>query len=163
MSDAQPGIDFEKVSIVPFSEIDPLDLREFLVNAQSEFWEDRDLSGEHGAFWFRQFAEFGLVARYEGTTIGYLLGCVPMTGPAYIHLVAAHRDYRHIGVGTELYKAFIQNAKQAGASQVQATTVPGNSHTIAFHSALGFSGELVEDYAGPGNARVFFELSLHSA
>lgn len=163
MAEAEANVDFEKLSIVPFDEIDPLDLREFLVNAQEDFWGDRDLKSEHDAYWFRQFASSGLVARYEGETIGYLLGCLPRSGPAYIHLVAARKDYRHIGIGTKLYEAFIQNAKAAGATHVQATTVPGNSHTIGFHSALGFSGELVEDYAGPGNARVFFELSLHTA
>jgi hypothetical protein len=49
---------------------------------------------------------------------------------------------------------------QLGVSSVQATTKPESSGAISFHSSMGFSGELIEDYAGAGNPRVFFELKL---
>lgn len=160
MSEQSPTIDAEKLAIVPLDELDAVDLRSFLVTAQEKFWDDRNLIDEHDAFWFRQFASSGLAARYDGDTVGYLLGAIPRRGPAYIHLVAARNDYRHLGIGRRLYTAFIKNAKESGASHVQAATIPGNSQSIAFHSAMGFSGEIVESYAGPGEDRVFFDLSL---
>lgn len=153
-------IDLERLAIVPLDEIDAVELRKFLVTAQEKFWDDRDLRDDHDPFWFRQFASSGLAARYDGETIGYLLGTLQFKGPAYIHLVAARHDYRHLGIGRKLYKSFIGKAQTAGATHVQAATLPGNSQSIAFHSAMGFSGEIVEGYAGPGEDRVFFDLAL---
>ncbi|RAG63404.1 GNAT family N-acetyltransferase, partial [Burkholderia multivorans] len=86
---------------------------------------------------------------------------IPARGPAYIHLVAARSDFRHLGIGRELYRAFFDHVRQFGGDTVQATTDPEQTGAISFHSSMGFSGELVEDYAGPGNPRVFFELKLN--
>lgn len=152
--------DSEQLIISPLDEVDAREMREFLLGAQKNFWGDRDLSGDHDAYWFRQFVSSGLVARYRAEIVGYLLGVIPYDGPAYIHLVAARQDFRHKGIGRHLYQAFIDHAKKLGVGSVQATTIPGSSGAISFHSSLGFSGELVEDYAGADNPRVFFELKL---
>ncbi|MCS4592795.1 MULTISPECIES: GNAT family N-acetyltransferase [Brevibacterium] len=153
-------IDTEQLSISPLDEVDAREMREFLLDAQANFWGDRDLSGDHDAYWFRQFVTSGLVARYRSEIVGYLLGVIPHDGPAYIHLVAARSDFRHQGIGRHLYQHFIDHSRQLGASSVQATTMPESSGAISFHSSMGFSGELIEDYAGPGNPRVFFELKF---
>ena len=153
-------IDTEQLSISPLDEVDAREMREFLLGAQENFWGDRDLSGDHDAYWFRQFVTSGLVARYRSEIVGYLLGVIPHDGPAYIHLVAARTDFRHQGIGRHLYQYFIDRSRQLGVSSVQATTKPESSGAISFHSSMGFSGELIEDYAGPGDPRVFFELKL---
>ncbi|GGC41289.1 hypothetical protein GCM10010974_24690 [Brevibacterium sediminis] len=153
-------IDTEQLSISPLDEVDAREMREFLLDAQANFWGDRDLSGDHDAYWFRQFVTSGLVARYRSEIVGYLLGVIPHDGPAYIHLVAARSDFRHQGIGRHLYQHFIDHSRQLGSSSVQATTMPESSGAISFHSSMGFSGELIEDYAGPGNPRVFFELKF---
>ena len=153
-------IDTEQLSISPLDEVDAREMREFLLDAQAKFWGDRDLSGDHDAYWFRQFDTSGLVARYRSEIVGYLLGVIPHEGPAYIHLVAARSDFRHQGIGRHLYQHFIDHSRQLGVSSVQATTKPESSGAISFHSSMGFSGELIEDYAGAGNPRVFFELKL---
>ncbi|RBP62419.1 L-amino acid N-acyltransferase YncA [Brevibacterium sanguinis] len=152
--------DPEQLMICPLDEVDAREMREFLLGAQENFWGERDLSAAHDAYWFRQFVTSGLVARYRGEIVGYLLGVIPHDGPAYIHLVAARSDFRHRGIGRHLYQAFIEHARELGVTSVQATTLPGESGAISFHSSMGFSGELVEDYAGAGNPRVFFELKL---
>ncbi|WP_309133215.1 GNAT family N-acetyltransferase [Brevibacterium sp.] len=153
--------DPEQLTISPLDEVDAQEMREYLLGAQKNFWGERDLSAAHDSYWFRQFVSSGLVARYRSEIVGYLLGAIPYDGPAYIHLVAARSDFRHKGIGRRLYNAFLEHAKRLGVECVQATTLPDHSGTISFHSSLGFHGELVEDYAGPGNSRVLFELKLH--
>ncbi|SMY10439.1 GNAT family N-acetyltransferase [Brevibacterium jeotgali] len=154
------NFDPDKLIISPLDELDPLELRVEIVNAQERFWGDRDLSGAHEPHWFRQFAAGGLVARYQNEVVGYLLGAFPKEGPSYIHLVAARQDYRHLGIGRRLYEAFIARAHANGEHEVQATAIAENANAIAFHSSLGFEGTRIEDYAGPGEDRVFFTLRL---
>src|SRR5699024_4780234 len=134
--------------------------REFLLGAQKNFWGDRDLSRDHDAYWFRQFVTSGLVARYRSEIVGYLLGVIPHDGPAYIHLVAARSDFRHQGIGRHLYQHFIDRARSRGVAAAQPRMKPDSSGAISFPSALGFSGELIEFYAGVGDPRGFFELKL---
>ncbi|GAB3559046.1 GNAT family N-acetyltransferase [Spelaeicoccus albus] len=150
------------ISIVPLDEVDGQDLRDFLISAQSEFWDGKDLSEQHQPVWFRQFAHDGLIARRGSETVGYLLGSVPANGHAYIHLVATKSSARGSGIGRSLYGEFASKAEAEGATSIQATTVPDNASSIAFHSAMGYRAELVSDYAGPGQDRVLFELSLDS-
>ena len=157
---AENEFDAEQLTISPLDEVGAQEMREFLIGAQENFWGERDLSSEHAAYWFRQFVSSGLVARYKTEIVGYLLGAIPHDGPAYIHLVAARQDFRHHGIGRTLYQHFIEHVRTLGGETVQATTQPDSSGAISFHSSLGFSGELIEDYAGPGNPRVFFELKL---
>lgn len=159
---ANTDFDASKLSISPLDEMDPMELREFLVSAQKDFWGDRDLSSEHDPFWFRQLAPGGLIARYQNEIVGYLLGTFPKEAPSYIHLVAARSDFRHLGIGRELYEHFIEHARSIGEDEVQATTGVDNSGAISFHSSLGFDAERVEDYAGPGEDRVLFTLRLNA-
>ncbi|MGO1398233.1 MAG: GNAT family N-acetyltransferase [Brevibacterium yomogidense] len=154
------NFDPDRLIISPLDELDPLELRVEIVNAQERFWGDRDLSGDHEPHWFRQFAAGGLVARYQNEIVGYLLGAFPKEGPSYIHLVAARQDFRHLGIGRRLYEAFIARAKANLEDEVQATAIAENANAIAFHSSLGFEGTRIEDYAGPGEDRVFFSLRL---
>src|SRR5690625_163944 len=154
-------LDPDKLIISPLDELDPLELRVEIVNAQERFWGERDLSGDHEPHWFRQFAAGGLVARYQNEIVGYLLGAFPKEGPSYIHLVAARQDYRHLGIGRRLYEAFIARATANLEDEVQATALADNASAIAFHSSLGFEGARIEDYAGPGEDRVFFTLRLN--
>lgn len=155
-----PDFDIERLSISPLDETDALDLREFLVTAQEKFWGERSLADAHDPYWFRQLDSSGLVARYQNEIVGYLLGVVPAEGPAYIHLVASRDDFRKKGIGTKLYKEFINRARQIGSSEVQATTLPENTSAIAFHTDLGFESELISDYSGPDKPRVLFTRSM---
>ena len=151
--------DPERLVISPLDEVDALDLREFLVSEQQKFWGERDLSTEHDPYWFRQLAASGLVARYQNEIVGYLLGVIPLEGPAYIHLVAARDDFRTLGIGRRLYDAFIAMAGAKGKSSIEATALADNTAAISFHSSMGFKSERIEDYAGPGDARILFTLT----
>ena len=160
MTDTPSTFDLDQLTIHPLDEVDAMELRDFLAEQSSHFWGDKDLSEEHDPYWFRQMASGGLVARFRNEIVGYLLGCFPKDGPSYIHLVAAHDDFRHRGIGRRLYTAFIDRARRLGEDEVEATTVAENSDAISFHSSLGFEAELVSDYAGPGVARVLFHMKL---
>lgn len=153
--------DTTHLMIGPIDEVDALEMRDFLVEQQREFWGERDLSASHDPYWFRQFASSGLVARYKNEIVGYLLGIMPIEGPGYIHLVASRADFRHLGIGRQLYHEFLDRARKAGLTEVQATALQDNAGAISFHSSIGFDGELISDYAGAGEARVLFNFVLN--
>lgn len=157
---ATPEFDIERLTVSPLDEVDADDLRTFLVDEQQKFWGERDLSEDHDPYWFRQLAASGLVARYKNEIVGYLLGVIPLDGPAYIHLVAARDDFRHQGIGRKLYDSFIELARSKGKTEVQATTMPENSAAVSFHSSIGFESVLMDNYAGKDKARILFKLTL---
>jgi predicted GNAT superfamily acetyltransferase len=71
--------------------------------------------------------------------------------------VAAGR--RGGGLGRELYERFF--AAVAPRTVVRAVTSPLNERSVAFHRALGFDVERVdEDYDGRGEARVLLKKLL---
>ena len=64
-----------------------------------------------------------------------------------------HPEHRRGGLARELYERFF--AAVAPRSVVRAVTAPVNKRSVAFHRALGFDVERVDDdYDGAGAARV---------
>ena len=123
------------------------------------FWGERDLRSLHHPVWLRQFGSDALIDREDGLLLAYLLGCVTTHGLAYVHLIAARSDRQGQGLGRRLYQAFLDRARAQGAERVQAVTTPSNHGSIAFHQRLGFTSELVADYAGPDQPRLLFTRS----
>ena len=125
------------------------------------FWDRRDLRALHHPFWLRQCAADSLVVRGEASILaGYLLGVVTARGLAYIHLVAVRNTFRRRGIGALLYSAFFRAAERRDAKCVEAITTPTNTGSIAFHQQFGFTAEVVPDYGGPDQPRVFFRRPL---
>ncbi|MFD5249355.1 GNAT family N-acetyltransferase [Amycolatopsis sp. NPDC058340] len=85
---------------------------------------------------------------------------------AYIHFVGVDPELRGQGTARHLYTTFFRRAAEAGRTEVRAITSPGNTGSIAFHRAMGFTletGDRVIDglpvhtgYDGPGQDRVCF-------
>ena len=120
------------------------------------FWDDRDVGHLHHPVWFRQLGATALAARDEtGALIGYLLGA-PTPHGGYAHVVATLPAVRGQGAGRALYARFAAAITSDAPATVEAITMPTNTGSIAFHRRLGFTAELVEDYAGPGEDRVHF-------
>ena len=120
------------------------------------FWDDRDARHLHHPVWFRQLSGTALAARDEtGALIGYLLGA-PTPAGGYAHVVATLPAARGQGTGRALYARFAAAVSSSGPTTVEAITMPTNAGSVAFHRRLGFTAELVEDYAGPGEDRVLF-------
>ena len=124
------------------------------------FWGDRDMLALHHPVWLRQFASDAVVVREQDKLLGYLLATVTTRGLAYAHLVAVRADSRRRGVGKLLYDAFFDDAQRRGARRVEAVTTTTNTDSIAFHRRLGFSADVVPNYAGPDAPRILFGRSL---
>lgn len=130
-----------------------------VIQEMSAFWGERDMRSLHHPIWLRQFAEDAFMVREDDQLVGYLLG-VTRAPIGYVHLVATRSDRRNLGMGRRLYDAFKAHARERGACEVQAITTTGNTGSIAFHGRLGFTAEVMDDYAGPGQPRMLFSLPL---
>lgn len=124
------------------------------------FWGERDMRIQHQPVWLRQFASDAVIVREGGILLGYLLGAVTTHELAYVQLIATRLDQRGRGLGRLLYDTFLSDARRRGARRVEAITATTNTGSIAFHQRLGFSADVVPDYAGPGQARILLSRSL---
>lgn len=96
-----------------------------------------------------------VLERDDGRLGGFLCGFRSQTfdDEAYIHFVGVDPAHRGAGVGRSLYERFF--AAVAPRSVVRAVTAPVNERSVAFHRALGFEVERVDqDYDGRGEPRV---------
>jgi ribosomal protein S18 acetylase RimI-like enzyme len=127
-----------------------------------DLWWGGPTSALAHPLFFYELGERALIVEDEGRMVGFLLGFLAGESPkvGYIHLVGIDPAYRRKGVGKALYAEFILQAKRHGASRIKAITTPNNVGSIAFHDALGFKGEALEDYAGPNRTRVVFTLTV---
>jgi len=139
----------------------PLVFSEILADLPA-FWGERDIRALHQPAWFRQFAADAVVVREHERLSGYLLGTVSAHGLAYVHLIATRVDQRGRGIGRLPYNTLLSGARQHGATRAQAITTTSNTGSIAFHRRLGFSADVVPDYAGPQQPRVLFDLPLRT-
>jgi ribosomal protein S18 acetylase RimI-like enzyme len=135
--------------------------------------EARELSLLLPRLFLQFFAGTSLVWEDEGREIkGFLIGfhSADDEDQAYVHFVGVDPELRGRGVARALYYEFLRRAAEAGRSEVRAITSPGNTGSIAFHRALGFTLEAGDDavgglpvhrdYDGPGQDRVCFRKSL---
>jgi ribosomal protein S18 acetylase RimI-like enzyme len=70
-----------------------------------------------------------------------------------VHFVGVDPGLRGSGLGRTLYERFF--AAVAPRTTVRAVTSPANERSVAFHQAIGFEVDrLDEDYDGRGESRV---------
>ena len=106
-----------------------------------------------------EFGDRALVAEEAGRIVGFLFGFVAGEGAGrvgYVHLVGVHPEYRQHGAGRALYERFMEACRESGVHRLKAISPVGSDVAREFHEGLGFRGEEVPDYAGPGRARVVF-------
>ena len=137
----------------------PAVLAEILADLPA-FWGGRDMRALHHPVWLHQFASDAVVAREDEVLVGYLLGAVTAQGLAYAHVIAVRTETRGRGVGRRLYEEFFDGAQRHGASRVDAITTMANTASIAFHDKLGFTADVLTDYAGPDAPRILFSRPL---
>ena len=104
---------------------------------------------------FIHFRDTSFVAEEDGQVVGFLCGFRSQTheDEAYIHFVGVDPSQRGSGLGRKLYERFF--AAVAPRTIVRAVTAPVNERSVAFHQALGFEVERVdESYDGAGESRV---------
>ena len=111
---------------------------------------------------FYELGQLSLVVERDSQLVGFLFGFVtPATPPVgYIHLLGINPDFRRRGIGRLMYSKFEEDCRTGGCTTLKAMTTPGNESATAFHRALGFAVDIVDDYAGPGRPRTVFVKNL---
>lgn len=125
-----------------------------VVGVVDEWWGGRAMAAMLPKLFFVHFRDTSFVAEDDGAVVGFLCGFRSQTfdDEAYIHFVGVAPSHRGSGLARELYERFF--AAVAPRSVVRAVTSPKNETSLAFHRALGFDVERVdEDYDGRGEAR----------
>jgi ribosomal protein S18 acetylase RimI-like enzyme len=118
------------------------------------WWGGRAMAAMLPKLFFVHFRDTSFVAEEDGRVVGFLCGFRSQTFPdeAYIHFVGVAPERRGRGLGRELYERFF--AAVAPRAVVRAVTSPANERSLAFHRALGFEVERIdEDYDGRGESR----------
>ena len=120
-----------------------------------DWWGGRQMAAMLPKLFFVHFRDTSFVAEDGGALAGFLCGFRSQTyaDEAYIHFVGVDPARRGDGLGRMLYERFF--AAVAPRTLVRAVTSPVNERSVAFHRALGFEVERIdEDYDGAGEARV---------
>jgi len=111
---------------------------------------------------FVHFRDTSFVAEDDGRLAAFLCGFRSQTfeDEAYIHFVGVDPAQRGSGLGRDLYRRFFEAVKPR--TVVRAITSPVNASSVAFHRALGFEVERVdENYDGQGEPRVLLVKRLN--
>jgi len=120
-----------------------------------EWWGGRQMTAMLPKLFFVHFRDTSFVAEDDGALAGFLCGFRSQTfeDEAYVHFVGVDPAQRGSGLGRELYQRFFDAV--APRSVVRAVTAPVNERSVAFHRAIGFEVDrLDEDYDGRGQSRV---------
>lgn len=129
-----------------------------------EWWGGRSMSAMLPKLFFVHFPDTSVVAVDErtGERLGFLCGFLSQADEetAYIHFVGVDPGSRRRGLGRGLYGWFFDLSRREGRPVVTCVTSPLNERSIAFHEAMGFESEEVDDYDGPGEDRVVFRRRL---
>ena len=129
-----------------------------VIGRVNAWWGGRDMAPMLPKLFFVHFEGTSYVVDDEGGQLaGFLIGFHSQSVPeeAYIHFVGVAPEQRGNGIGRALYERFFDEARAQGRSVVRCVTSPVNESSVAFHQALGFEVERVdEDYDGPGEDRV---------
>lgn len=120
-----------------------------------QWWGGRPMAAMLPKLFFVHFRDTSFVVEEDGGLVAFLCGFRSQThdDEAYIHFVGVDPARRGAGLGRLLYERFF--AAVAPRTVVRAVTAPVNERSVAFHEAMGFEVERVdEDYDGRGEARV---------
>jgi len=120
-----------------------------------EWWGGRSMAPMLPKLFFVHFRDTSFVAEDDGALAGFLCGFRSQTfdDEAYVHFMGVAPASRGSGLGRALYERFFEAVRPR--TVVRAVTSPLNERSVAFHRAIGFEVERVdEDYDGRGEARV---------
>jgi ribosomal protein S18 acetylase RimI-like enzyme len=133
------------------------------IAAAVDDWWGRPVLGALPRLFLDHFHHTSLVLDGPGGLVAFLVGILSPADSrrAYIHFAGVAPHARRQGLARLLYAEFFTLARAGGRTTVSAVTAPGNTGSIAFHRALGFSvtGPLA-DYNGPGRDLVRFDRAL---
>lgn len=119
------------------------------------WWGGRSMAAMLPKLFFVHFRQTSFVADDADDLAGFLCGFRSQTydDEAYIHFVGVAPGRRGSGLGRQLYEQFFEAV--APRTIIRAVTSPVNTQSLAFHRALGFEVERIDDaYDGRGEPRV---------
>ncbi|HEV7640227.1 MAG TPA: GNAT family N-acetyltransferase [Gaiellaceae bacterium] len=126
-----------------------------VIEVVDQWWGGRPMAAMLPKLFFVHFHDTSFVAEDDKGLAGFLCGFLSQTyaDEAYIHFVGVDPERRGSGLGRALYERFF--AAIAPRTVVRAVTSPVNERSVAFHQALGFEIDRIdEDYDGRGEPRV---------
>jgi GNAT superfamily N-acetyltransferase len=126
-----------------------------VVSVVDAWWAGREMAAMLPKLFFVHFRETSFVAEEDGELAGFICGFRSQTfaDEAYVHFVGVDPGRRAAGLGRALYERFFEAVRPR--SVVRAVTSPVNERSVAFHRAIGFEVDRVdEDYDGAGQSRV---------
>lgn len=125
-----------------------------VIGVVDDWWGGRQMATMLPRLFFVHFRDTSFAAELDGRVVGFLCGFRSQTydDEAYIHFIGVDPECRAGGIGRGLYERFF--AAVAPRSVVRAVTSPQNTQSLAFHRALGFEVERIdESYDGRGEGR----------
>jgi ribosomal protein S18 acetylase RimI-like enzyme len=134
-----------------------------VIEVIDHWWGGREMAAMLPKLFFVHFRDTSFVAEEDGQLAGFICGFRSQTyaDEAYVHFVGVDPGRRTSGLGRALYERFFEAV--APCTVVRAVTAPVNERSVAFHRAIGFEVERVdEDYDGSGQARVLLVKDLAS-
>jgi ribosomal protein S18 acetylase RimI-like enzyme len=134
-----------------------------VIEVIDQWWGGRSMAAMLPKLFFVHFRDTSFVAEDDEGLAGFLCGFRSQTyaDEAYVHFVGVDPARRGSGLGRALYERFFEAV--APRTIVRAVTAPVNERSVAFHQALGFVIDRVdEDYDGRGEARVLLVKNLIS-
>jgi ribosomal protein S18 acetylase RimI-like enzyme len=126
-----------------------------VIHRIDEWWGGREMAAMLPKLFFVHFRDTSFVAERGGKLVGFLCGfrSVTFEDEAYVHFIGVDPGERGSGLGRVLYERFFEAV--APRTIVRAVTSPVNERSVAFHRAMGFEVDRVdENYDGAGQARV---------
>ena len=121
-----------------------------------EWWGGHQMAAMLPKLFFVHFRDTSFVADGDdGALAVFLCGFRSQTfaDEAYVHFVGVNPGARGGGLGRELYERFF--AAVAPRTIVRAVTSPVNERSVAFHQAIGFEVERIDEhYDGKDEPRV---------
>jgi ribosomal protein S18 acetylase RimI-like enzyme len=134
---------------------------ERVIDVIDAWWGGREMAAMLPKLFFVHFRDTSFVAADDEGLAGFLCGFRSQTydDEAYVHFVGVDPARRGSGLGRALYERFFEAV--APRTVVRAVTSPVNERSVAFHRAIGFEIDRVdEDYDGRGEARVLLRRNL---
>ncbi|MDX6453052.1 MAG: hypothetical protein QOH16_3101 [Gaiellaceae bacterium] len=134
-----------------------------VIEVIDHWWGGREMAAMLPKLFFVHFRDTSFVAEENGELAGFICGFRSQTyaDEAYVHFVGVDPGRRTSGLGRALYERFFEAV--APRTVVRAVTAPVNERSVAFHRAIGFEVERVdEQYDGRGQARVLLVKDLAS-
>ena len=126
-----------------------------VVEVVDEWWGGRSMAAMLPKLFFVHFHDTSFAWAEDGELLGFLCGFRSQTfaDEAYIHFVGVDPAQRGRGIARLLYERFFDAV--APRTIVRAVTSPVNESSVAFHRALGFEVERIDEhYDGRDEARV---------